>query len=112
MDRIVDNPAEATMASFMNYQIGSEYELRAGAASVLDNINRRLTEENKTLRSYRRALAFSKVLEKDLIPILINSQEDGEAFDAAVRLLVNLTVPVECLLPIGTYRQLISPLYC
>jgi hypothetical protein len=45
------------------------------------------------------------VLEKDLLPILVNSREDGEAFDAAVRLLVNLTVPVECLLPIGTRQQ-------
>jgi hypothetical protein len=50
-------------------------------------------------------LPLAQVLEKDLLPILVNSREDGEAFDAAVRLLVNLTVPVECLLPIGTRQQ-------
>ena len=31
-------------------------------ANVLDNINKRLNEEEKGLRTYRRALAFSKVL--------------------------------------------------
>ena len=31
-------------------------------ANVLDNINKRLNEEEKGLRTYRRALAFSKVI--------------------------------------------------
>merc|ERR1712181_214907 len=52
---------------------------------------------DKTMRSYRRALAFSEMIKKDLVPILINSYENIDVFSAVIRLLVNLTIPVECL---------------
>jgi timeless protein len=40
------------------------------------------------------------MIQKDLVPILVNSMHNLEVFDAVIRLMVNLTVPVECLCPL------------
>ena len=37
------------------------------------------------------------MIQKDLVPILVNSMHNLEVFDAVIRLMVNLTVLVECL---------------
>lgn len=42
---------------------------------------------------YRRHLGHGKVLESDLIPMLINQMEENEMSDVLLRLLVNLTTP-------------------
>lgn len=59
----------------------------------------KLSTEDRTLRTFRRALGFSQIIQKDLVPLLIHEKDDLRIMDAAVRLLVNLTIPVECLLP-------------
>jgi timeless len=51
------------------------------------------------LRTFRRALGFSQIIQKDLVPLLIHEKGDVKIIDACIRLLVNLTIPVECLLP-------------
>jgi len=84
----------------LGHHVGDHYVIHDQTAKVLNNINRRLTEEDKTLRTYRRALAFSEIIKKDLVPILISSFDNLNVFSAVVRLLVNLTVPVECLCPL------------
>ena len=43
------------------FQVGDTYQIHDQTSKVLDNINRRLNEENKNLRNYRRALSFSQV---------------------------------------------------
>lgn len=83
--------------SSLGHHVGDHYIIHNQTASVLNNINKRLTEEDKTLRSYRRALAFSEIIKRDLVPILINSYDNAEVFSSVIRLLVNLTIPVECL---------------
>ena len=45
-------------------QVGENYLIHQETAQVLHNINKRLNEEDKTLRIHRRALAFSKVTNK------------------------------------------------
>jgi len=86
--------------SSLGVQIGDQYVIHDKTAEVLEKINKRLNDEEKTVRSYRRALAFSQMMQKDLIPILLNSGDNFSVFDSVVRLLVNLTVPVECLCPL------------
>lgn len=52
-----------------------------------------------TLRTFRRAIGFGQNVRKDLMPLLIHVK-DSKIIDAAIRLLVNLTVPIECLLSV------------
>ena len=41
-------------------QIGDKYILNSDSALVLEYMNKRLEEEDPTLRSYRRQLAFTQ----------------------------------------------------
>ena len=43
------------------HQVGDAYLIHGQTSQVLDSINKRLSEEDKSLRTYRRALAFSQV---------------------------------------------------
>jgi len=76
---------EFVEGSALGHQVGEHYVIHDQTAKVLNNINRRLTEEDKTMRSYRRALAFSEMIKKDLVPILINSYENIDVFSAVIR---------------------------
>jgi len=91
---------EQFLGSSLGHQVGDNYIIHSETSQVLDNINKRLNEEDKNMRTYRRALAFSQMIQKDLVPILVNSMQNLEVFDAVIRLMVNLTVPVECLCPL------------
>jgi len=86
-------------------RVGDTYIFNANTPKVLDNINKRLGEEDRSNRSYRRFLSFSQILHKDLIPILLASSNNFDVFEAVIRLLVNLTVPVECLCPVEVLSQ-------
>ena len=52
-------------------QVGDTYQIHEQTAKVLDNINRRLNEENKNLRNYRRALSFSQVCFDSYIMLIL-----------------------------------------
>ncbi|KAJ9579783.1 hypothetical protein L9F63_004568, partial [Diploptera punctata] len=64
----------------------------------------KLSLEDRALRTFRRALGFAQVIKKDLLPLLINAH-DSKIIDATVKILVNLTIPVECLLPIDVMSK-------
>ncbi|KAG8232642.1 hypothetical protein J437_LFUL012602 [Ladona fulva] len=64
-----------------------------------------LTTEDKTMRNFRRALGVSQLIQTDLIPLLIHAKDDMKIMDATIRVLVNLTLPVECLLSLETLSQ-------
>lgn len=71
---------------------------------VLREIIYKLSVEDHTLRTYRRAIGFGQNIKNDLIPLLINAY-DGEIIDLTIRLLVNLTVPVECVLSVDVMSR-------
>lgn len=48
------------------------------------------------MRTFRRAIGLSQCVQNDLIPFLINVR-DPKLIDLLIRILVNLTMPVECL---------------
>lgn len=55
--------------------------------------------EDKYLRTYRRSISFGENIKKDLIPLLIHAKED-KTIELLTRILVNLTIPTECLLSV------------
>jgi len=80
-------------------QVGSRYILNNETADILESMNNKLNQEDQTLRSYRRQLSFNQVIKTDLIPILLHCGDREDVFNVVIRLLVNLTVPMECLVP-------------
>ncbi|KAL1124145.1 hypothetical protein AAG570_001915, partial [Ranatra chinensis] len=67
---------------------------------ILDEILKKLSIEDRTLRTFRRAIGFSQVVKKDILPLLVNVKDDRQITDTTIKILVNLTMPVECLLPL------------
>ncbi|KAI5704962.1 hypothetical protein M8J75_010490 [Diaphorina citri] len=63
---------------------------------VLQDIYNKLCFEDRTTRPFRRAIGFTQVVKKDLLPLLISTKDDSTT------ILMNLTIPVECLLPIDS----------
>jgi len=84
---------------YLGTKVGDRYITNYNTANILNDINSRLNEEDKTLQTYRKQLNFAHLVKGDLIPILLNGSADIKVYDATVRLLVNLLVPVECLVP-------------
>lgn len=68
--------------------------------SILHNI---LTED-KYLRTFRRSISFGQNINKDLIPLLIHAKEDV-TIELLIRILVNLTIPIECLLSVDVISK-------
>lgn len=62
--------------------------------------------EDPILRTFRRAIGSEQNIRKDLIPLLICIKDDTKICDARkiidtiIKILVNLTVPVECLMTV------------
>lgn len=96
---LLNNPQiHSTFASLGGMQ-GDTYVANAECMSILEEINCKLSMEDHTLRTYRRAIGFGQKVKKDIVPMLINVNE-SQILDSAVRLMVNLTVPIECLLSV------------
>lgn len=72
--------------------------------ATLDEILNNLILEDRTLRTFRRAIGFGQYIRKDLLPLLIHVKDDNKItnaskiIDTTIKILVNLTIPVECLI--------------
>lgn len=101
---LLNNPQiHSTFASLGSVQ-DDTYIVNEECLSILEEINCKLAMEDHTLRTYRRAIGFGQNVKKDIIPLLINVK-DPLILDTAVRLMVNLTVPIECLLSVDVMRR-------
>ncbi|XP_046458340.1 protein timeless-like [Daphnia pulex] len=67
----------------------------------LEEINFKLKNEDPITRPLGCALTFLDILNKDLIPILINSQDQPSILNSTIKLLAELTTPLECLGMVG-----------
>lgn len=67
---------------------------------ILQEILTKLTGEDRVLRTVRRAVGFGQNVKKDLVPILIHVKDNPKVIEVTIKILVNLTIPVECLLSI------------
>lgn len=70
----------------------------------LEEIHCKLTYEDQTLRTFRRAIGIADNVRMDLIPLLVNAK-DPSVIDASIRIIVNLTVPVECLFSVEVMQR-------
>lgn len=52
--------------------------------------------EDQTLRTFRRSLSFGNYIKRTLIPLLMSTKKEA-IVELTMRLLVNLTLPIECL---------------
>lgn len=70
-----------------------------------------LLTEDCTLRSFRRALGSGQNVRKYIIPLLVHAKGDKKTtetikiVDTTIKILVNLTIPVEYLLPVEAVSQ-------
>lgn len=83
----------------------NKYYISDDCSLHLEEIIAKLNSEDQTTRPLRCALGFMDILNKDLIPILINSKDQPSVFCSTIKLLVGLTVPVECLVCVDTSNQ-------
>jgi timeless protein len=101
---LLNNPQiHSTFAALGSMQ-GDNYAASEDCLSILDEIICKLSMEDHTLRTYRRAIGFGQNVKKDIVPLIINVK-DPIIVDAAIRLLVNLTVPIECLLSVDVMTR-------
>lgn len=56
----------------------------------------KLSNEDQTLRTFRRSIGFGKYIEENLIQLMIFAKNE-HVIATTIQLLVNLTLPIECL---------------
>lgn len=102
---LLNNPQiHSTFASLGTIQ-GDSYDINEECLSILEEIMCKLAMEDHTLRTYRRAIGFGQNVKKDIVPLLVNAK-DSTIIDTVVRLMVNLTVPIECLLSVEVKNRM------
>lgn len=103
MEWLLANPQINSTFGSLGSFVDDVYFVNDDCLLTLDEISCKLAIEDTTLRTFRRAIGFGQNVKNDIVPLLSNAK-DAKILDTTIRLLVNLTVPVECLLPV----QLIS----
>lgn len=104
MDWLLATPQLYSAFSSLGCLEGDTYVVNPNALAILEEINYKLTYEDQTLRTFRRAIGFGQNVRSDLIPLLENAKDDA-VLESVIRILVNLTVPVECLFSVDVmYR--------
>lgn len=96
MERMYSSQKIDSTFSALGKAVGDDYNVSDRALHALNEIYCKLTCEDQTLRTFRRALGLGQYVQNDLIPFLINVK-DPKLIDIMIRILVNLTMPVECL---------------
>ncbi|XP_068209614.1 protein timeless isoform X3 [Palaemon carinicauda] len=77
-----------------------QYVATPNCAAKIDEILRRLIQD-KGRWHFRRALFMNKIISKNLIPTLISVKEDRGILESTIKVLQELMIPVECLIPIN-----------
>ncbi|RUS90160.1 hypothetical protein EGW08_002039, partial [Elysia chlorotica] len=86
-----------------NYIVGDDCE------DILDEMIDDLLQEDKRTLSFRRRIVLEKVMENELIP-LIKVSDDATIFSKAVRLMANLTQPLDtCSASSSTQTSSVTP---
>lgn len=88
----IDPDLVATIAALGSFE-GKRYVKGDECAICIGDLIKFLRIENRKDCDIRRQLARTKVMEKDLLPILTTYYEEQNIVEAMMRLLVNLTMP-------------------
>ncbi|CAG2056055.1 unnamed protein product [Timema podura] len=97
MEWMIINPLQVHSTFALGSQVGDFYVPSEDCLITLGEILQKLQSEDKVFCAFRRTLGFAQVIKKDLLPLFINVK-DVKIVDAVLKILVNLTLPVECLL--------------
>lgn len=87
-------------ATNLGYQEDTGYIITEECQDVLEQLLHNIKQESKVKCQARRNVTNSRLIHMDLIPILCHSHEDPGVFDAIVRLLMHLSMPLEVIMPI------------
>ncbi|KAM3964699.1 timeless isoform 2-T2 [Aphomia sociella] len=104
MEWVLRSPQIHSIFSNLGFVHGDGYHINENCNAVLEMILHNILTEDRHLRMYRRSISFGENIKKDLIPLLIHAKED-KTIEFLVKILVNLTIPVECLLSIDAIMQ-------
>ncbi|XP_058060672.1 protein timeless [Anopheles bellator] len=99
MEWLLANPQINSTFGSLGTHVDDAFHVREDCLVTLEEIICKLAVEDATLRTFRRAIGFGQNVKNDIVPLLVNAK-DAKVIDTTIRLLVNLTVPVECLLPV------------
>ncbi|RWS29251.1 protein timeless-like protein [Leptotrombidium deliense] len=96
---VSQSSANSCSSQDLNASLASNSEHRSKVLLNLVTLEKQLLEENVTTRNVRRSLGLSQTVQKHLIPILVTTSQGNNraVIDVTLRLLVNLTLPIECL---------------
>ncbi|XP_052747292.1 protein timeless [Bicyclus anynana] len=104
MEWILRSPQILNTFGSLGYALPEGYHINENCNSALESILENLLTENKLLRTYRRNLSIGQNIKKDLIPLLLNTKDDN-TMELLIKIFVNLTIPVECLLPLDSVSK-------
>ncbi|XP_063617783.1 protein timeless-like isoform X1 [Cydia splendana] len=104
MEWVLRSPQIHSIFSNLGFMHADGYHVNDNCNAALETILHNIITEDKYLRTYRRSISFGQNIKKDLIPLLIHAKED-KTIELLVRILVNLSIPIECLLSVEVTSQ-------
>ncbi|XP_062548363.1 protein timeless isoform X2 [Armigeres subalbatus] len=104
MEWLLANPQINSFFGSLGSFVDDVYIVNDDALRTLEEIICKLALEDASLRTFRRAIGFGQNVKNDILPLLVNAK-DPDIIDTTIRLLVNLTVPIECLLPVEVFSK-------
>ncbi|XP_028171667.1 protein timeless [Ostrinia furnacalis] len=99
MEWVLRSPQIHSTFGSLGYAQADGYHVNENCNAALETILHNILTEDKYLRTYRRSISFGQNIKKDLIPLLIYAKED-KTIELLTQVLVNLTIPIECLLSV------------
>ncbi|XP_068621502.1 protein timeless isoform X2 [Battus philenor] len=104
MEWVLRSPQLHSTFSNLGFVHADGYHINEHCNAALETILHNILTEDKYLCTYRRSISFGQNIKKDLIPLLINAKED-KTVELLIKILVNLTIPIECLLSVDAIAQ-------
>ncbi|KAL0849155.1 hypothetical protein ABMA28_013501 [Loxostege sticticalis] len=104
MDWVLRSPQIHSTFGNLRFVQADGYHVHENCNAALKTILHNILTEDKNLRTYRRSISFGQNIKKDLIPLLIHAKEDA-TIELLIRILVNLTIPIECLLSVDVISK-------
>ncbi|KAJ8726312.1 hypothetical protein PYW07_001010 [Mythimna separata] len=104
MEWVLRSPQIHSTFSNLGFLHPDGYHVNENCNAALETILHSILTEDKYLRTYRRSISFGQNIKKDLIPLLIHAKEDA-TIELLIRILVNLTIPIECLLSVDVISR-------
>ena len=73
--------------SIIGFYVGDKYKIAVTASASILSLCNKLATEDKSLRTFRRKLGFSQIVQKDLAPILVecDGHENWDVFAATTK---------------------------